>query len=60
MEGTDATYIDGKNYANEIYTVDRDTYEKAGYNHGKFVNVAGRPVRDKYVLAFQIIQGSTP
>lgn len=52
MDATDAEYIDGKYYADQIYTVDRDVYEKAGYNHGKFVKIAGQLVRDKYVFAF--------
>lgn len=52
LDATDAAYIGGKYYTNQIYTVDRDVYEKAGYNHGKFVKIAGQLVRDKYVFAF--------
>lgn len=52
LDATDAEYIDGKYYTNQIYTVDRDVYDKAGYNHGKFVKIADRSVRDKYVFAF--------
>lgn len=52
LDATNAEYIGDKYYTNQIYTVDRDVYEKAGYDHGKYVKIAGRPVRDKYVFAF--------
>ncbi|MDC2827669.1 hypothetical protein PO148_08420 [Limosilactobacillus mucosae] len=52
LDATDAAYIGDKYYTKQIYIVDRDVYEKAGYDHGKFVKIAGRPVRDKYVFAF--------
>ena len=45
-------YIDGKYYTNEMFIVDRKVYEKAGCNHGKFVIIKGKKVRDKYVFAF--------
>lgn len=45
-------YIDGKYYTNEMFIVDRNVYEKAGRNHGKFVIIKGKKVRDKYVFAF--------
>lgn len=50
-------HIGGKEYTNEIFEIDRKSYENGihGYglnNNGKKVNINGVLVPDKYVFAF--------
>lgn len=49
---TRSNNIGGKEYSTKMFLVDRDVYEKAGYNHGKKLNVNGKLVQDKYVFSF--------
>ena len=49
---TRSNSIGGKEYATKPFLVGRDVYEKAGYNHGKKLNINGKLIRDKYVFSF--------
>lgn len=49
---TRSNNIGGKEYATKMFLVSRDVYEKAGYNHGKKLNINGKLIRDKYVFSF--------
>lgn len=49
---TRSNNIGGKEYATKMFLVSGDVYEKAGYNHGKKLNINGKLVQDKYVFSF--------
>lgn len=49
---TRSNNIGGKEYSTKMFLLDRDVYEKAGYNHGKKLNINGKLVQDKYVFSF--------
>lgn len=44
--------IGGKQYAPKEFEVSRETYENAGFDHRRMLEVAGKKVQDKYVFAF--------
>lgn len=53
----DPAHIGGKEYTNEIFEIDRESYENGSYgyglnNNGKKVNINGILVPDKYVIVF--------
>ena len=53
----DPDHIGGKEYTDEVFEIDRESYENAshGYglhNNGKKVNINGILVPDKYVIVF--------